>query len=291
MRGIGPVRVLQEIEARTSRNIWDIFSLIGGTSTGGIVGCLAGAGVPMVQARKFYYENGPCIFRSSLRRVTSGGGLFSPRYDSADLQAALSSCLGSALMREAKTKVMVTTIDDLANAEMVKSWDPEWEDCPLSVAALMTASAQTYFSPARLMHEGKVQYYLDGGNVRNSPMACVLAEAVRLWFREGEDILIVHLGTGREREPRRLPHGGGLAWAPRVFEATTQADDSYDNYFVETFAEVLPQIHYCRFDFTMPELPGLDAVDSRTLGAVEDAAWHAVLREWKQFEKLIEELS
>ena len=288
MRGIGPVRILQEIESRTSRNIGDIFDLVVGTSTGGIVACLAAAGVPMLQAREFYFEHGPKIFRGSFRRLASGGGMFGPRYDSMDLASALTECIGGTLMRQARTRCMVTTMTDLGSAEMVKSWDPEWADCPLSVAALMTSSAQTYFPPAKIMHSGRVQHYLDGGNVRNAPMACAAFEAGRLWASTGEDILLLHLGTGKPRNPDPLPHGGALAWAPRLFDAVTSGDDSYDDYFCRGLTEFLPQFKYERLDFMLPKFPAMDDASRVTLEDIAHTAWQATLADWPRFRRLIE---
>jgi hypothetical protein len=291
MRGIGPVRILQEVEKRTNREIGDIFDLVVGTSTGGIVSCLVGAGVPMGDAANFYYEHGPKIFQSSLlEKASCGGGLWGARYESMDLASALTECLGNRMMREAKTRVMVTTVDDSGVSDMVKSWDPDWRDCPLSLAALMTASAPTFFAPATIMHDGKKMCYLDGGLVRNAPMACAIFEAGRLWYATGEQILVVHLGTGRPRKAERLPHGGGLAWAPRIFDAMTMADDSYDDYFCRTLEGFLPQFSYQNFDFTLPKFPAMDDARRETLDNIAAAAWHATLAEWKRFDAVLEAL-
>jgi patatin-like phospholipase/acyl hydrolase len=42
MRGIVTVRMLRELEARTGRSVYDMFDLIGGTSTGGILAVALG---------------------------------------------------------------------------------------------------------------------------------------------------------------------------------------------------------------------------------------------------------
>lgn len=291
MRGVGPLKICFEIEKRVGRPLFEIFDLIVGTSTGGIVACLAGAGKTAEESKKFYYDHGPKIFSSNpLSKIGSGGGLLGTKYSSDNLINSLQACIGSVQMRDAKTRVMVTAMTDQRKAEMVKSWDSEWENCPLAIAALMTASAQTYFPPACILHQGEVVKYLDGGNVRNSPQACAAFEALRLWrdLIDLEGLFLLHLGTGKAREPKPLPKGGALSWAPCIFDFTTQADDSYDDYFCRGLSEIIPRFRYERLDFTLQKFPAMDDARASTLDNTAAAAWQSVLADWNRFEKNLE---
>jgi hypothetical protein len=147
---------------------------------------------------------------------------------------------------------------------MVKSWSPEWADLPMATAALMTASAQTYFPQAEVTRAGQTESYLDGGNVRNAPMACAAFEAGALWGF-AEPITLVHLGTGRVRNPKPLPNGGALFWAAEIFDCTTNGDDSYDDYFCRGLEKFVPGFRYHRLDVELDKFPPMDDASRRTL--------------------------
>jgi uncharacterized protein len=106
IRGIIPALVLQAIEERTGRRTAQLFDLIAGSSTGGILA--AGLTLrgdddrPRYSARDLiglYEAEGPHIFdRSLLKRITSVDGLIDERYDSKGLDAALDAYLGRATL-------------------------------------------------------------------------------------------------------------------------------------------------------------------------------------------------
>lgn len=267
MRGVIPARILMEIERRTGFMVSGLFDLVAGTSTGGILACLAASprGVTAREAMDFYYESGPRIFAQSLwRKVYSGAGGLHTKYGSHTLASELQRCIGEHPLGEAQTRLMVTTLESHRRAEMVKSWSPEWADLPMASAALMTASAQTYFPQAEIDHEGQVRRYLDGGNVRNAPMACAAFEAGALWGF-AEPITLVHLGTGRVRNPKALPNGGALFWAAEIFDCTTNGDDSYDDYFCRGLEKFVPGFRYHRLDVELDKFPPMDDASPGTL--------------------------
>ncbi len=291
MRGIGAVRILCEIERRIGRQIGDVFDFVTGTSTGGIVGCLIAAGVPMPRARGFYYESGPVIFaKSPVREIYSVHGAIHTRYPASALQRELRRCLGDKTMREGVCDLMVTSAERRRREVMVKSWKQEWQDIPLALAALMTASAPTYFPQAEFLHAGEECGYLDGGLVRNDPCACAGHEALMRW--RDEEIFHVSLGTGQPREVKPFPNGGALFWAAEVFDGKTTLDSRYDTRMCEDWEELhSPRYKHERFDFTLPRMPALDDADANVLNEIQDAAWHGVLREWPRFQAVLDNLA
>ena len=97
IRGIIPAMILAEIERRTHRRIADLFHLIAGTSTGGILALgltvpdmdnergRNGRRTPKYRALdlvKLYERDGEAIFPSSWQKVWSIGGLFDQFYPS-----------------------------------------------------------------------------------------------------------------------------------------------------------------------------------------------------------------
>ncbi len=88
IRGIIPALVLTEIERRSGKRIFELFDLIAGTSTGGILACALCAPdpLPAEQLVAIYEEEGPAIFdRSVWQRIRSAEGLLDEKYDAGAL--------------------------------------------------------------------------------------------------------------------------------------------------------------------------------------------------------------
>src|SRR5919108_3568061 len=68
IRGLIPALVLTELERRAGRRIFEMFDLIAGTSTGGILACALCAPDPLPASEivELYTEEGPKIFDRSL---------------------------------------------------------------------------------------------------------------------------------------------------------------------------------------------------------------------------------
>ena len=106
IRGIIPATILAELELQTGRQTAELFDLIAGTSTGGILalGLTApaadGSRKPAWRAGDLvdlYEREGRSIFHSDLvHDVVSAGGLFDERYPAAGLEKALGRYLGPA---------------------------------------------------------------------------------------------------------------------------------------------------------------------------------------------------
>src|SRR5919198_5018491 len=92
IRGLIPALVLAELERRAGRRTFELFDLISGTSTGGILACALCAPdpLPAEQLVALYADEGPSIFdRSLFQRIRSADGLLDEKYDSAPLDRAL----------------------------------------------------------------------------------------------------------------------------------------------------------------------------------------------------------
>ena len=68
IRGLIPALVLSELERRAGRRTFELFDLIAGTSTGGILACALCAPdpLPAIELVKLYEEEGPEIFDRSI---------------------------------------------------------------------------------------------------------------------------------------------------------------------------------------------------------------------------------
>lgn len=202
IRGIVPALVLAEIERRMERPVADVFDLIAGTSTGGILACALAKPDALSAAElvALYEEEGPRIFsRTVWQRIHSAEGLADEKYDDAGLEQALGRYLGDARLRDTVTDILVPSYDtERRRPEFFKSTrarEDESRDFPLRAVARATSSAPTYFQPAEL----EDRPLIDGGVFAVNPAMCALAEVMR--YSPGAEVVLVSLGTGQLTRP------------------------------------------------------------------------------------------
>jgi patatin-like phospholipase/acyl hydrolase len=213
IRGIIPATVLAALERQAGRPASELFDLIAGTSTGGIIALgvtapRAGGGARWSAAElvEMYVEHGPKIFsRSLLRKIETLEGLREGKYSSDALDGVLAEKLGDARLSDALTDVLIPaydiqTHDPFFFKSRVARADPS-VDYLMRTAARATAAAPTYFSPAHAIpprlrpgwpHDHAL---VDGGIYINNPAMSAYAEVLR--DQPGADVLLVSLGTGR----------------------------------------------------------------------------------------------
>ena len=223
IRGLIPAVVLADLERRTGRRTAELFDLIAGTSTGGILACgltRPGAdGAPAFTAADLiglYESEGPEIFhRSLLKRIVSVGGYADERYDDSGLNAALSRYLAGTRLSQAVTDLFMTAYEiERRQAFFFRSsrarTDPAY-DFTFVDAARATAAAPTYFEPVRVSDVGGASSYalIDGGVFALNPAMCAYAELAATG-RADEVDLVVSLGTGSHT--RRLPFEDVRGW-------------------------------------------------------------------------------
>jgi patatin-like phospholipase/acyl hydrolase len=184
IRGIIPALVLAEIEKRTESAASELFDLVAGTSTGGIIAL--GVTAPAEQApgeqakprwkaeelAKMYESEGSKVFhRSLVRTIETVDGLLEQKYAATGLERLLESCVGGVKLSQALTDVIITSYDINAHEPMFfKSFTPRprpprasrddaakpatappaapvQPDCPMTVVGRATSAAPTYFAP------------------------------------------------------------------------------------------------------------------------------------------------
>jgi patatin-like phospholipase/acyl hydrolase len=209
IRGIIPALVLAELEQRSGRRIADLFDLIAGTSTGGILACaLAAPGegdTPAWRAEELvglYESEGHNIFsRSVFQRLRSVEGLRDEKYPADGVEAALARYLGDARLRDAVPDVLITAYDTERRLPFFfksrRAKESAEYDFPLRLVARATSAAPTYFEAFKLEAPDSDDYYslIDGGVFANNPAMCAYAEVLR--DHPGAEVAVLSLGTGQ----------------------------------------------------------------------------------------------
>ena len=204
IRGLIPALVLTELERRSGRRVFELFDLIAGTSTGGIIACALCAPQPLPAAElvALYEDEGPEIFdRNVFQRIRSGEGLIDERYDADALERALERFLADKRLAEARPDLLVPAYNMTEPGPYFFKTrkareNPGEEDFPLSVVARATAAAPTYFEPLEVNEVALV----DGGVFAGNPAMSAFAEVLR--FQPTAEVLLLSLGTGQRRRKR-----------------------------------------------------------------------------------------
>ncbi|WP_341819689.1 patatin-like phospholipase family protein [Wolbachia endosymbiont (group A) of Brachyopa scutellaris] len=221
IRGIIPAIILAEVEKRTRKRVAEIFDLMAGTSTGGIV--VAGLckkderGNPQYSANdlvEFYQEYGSYIFKSSFFRRSIFSWLNCAQYSCKNIEYVLNRYFCDSTLADATNNLMLTSYDIKNNAPFfLKSWKEDRNFIKLQDALRATTAAPTYFAPKCLKINNIEKVLVDGGVFANNPAACAYASGKRLF--PNDDILLLSIGTGRTDRSIRYSNSrrfGKIGW-------------------------------------------------------------------------------
>ncbi|WP_143689001.1 patatin-like phospholipase family protein [Wolbachia endosymbiont of Nilaparvata lugens] len=197
IRGIIPAIVLAEIEYRTKKPISQMFDLMVGTSTGGIiVAGLCNKQYSALDLVDLYQKDGPHIFKSSFFRRSIFSWLNCAQYSCKNIECVLNRYFGDSTLADATNNLMLTSYDIKNNYPFFfKSWREDRNFIKLKDALRSTTASPTYFAPKYLKVNQKEMVLVDGGVFANNPAACAYASGKRLF--PNDDILLLSIGTGR----------------------------------------------------------------------------------------------
>ncbi|KAK5662367.1 hypothetical protein OQA88_8277 [Cercophora sp. LCS_1] len=217
-------------EIRFDIPIQQLFDLVVGTSTGGIIalGVFEMGWTPAeasVEFRKLAYQAFTKKFRLRIPVFKYVAEYFCTfRYQSTGIENALKSAFGihaylfgqqtQALSQNQGDVVKVGVVSCIEgrdqpclianynrnpmqgskNADCLQREDNQRNDFRIWQAARATSAAQTYFEPYR--HEPTSKVYVDGAIVRNNPVRVALEEEKRIWASETRPDIVVSIGSG-----------------------------------------------------------------------------------------------
>lgn len=274
IRGVIPATLLAEIERRTGKRIAEMFDLIGGTSTGGILALGLttpdphDATKPRYTAEQLvalYAEKGNVIFRKSFwHELVTLHGLLGSKYRVRGLEDVLRTYFGDSRLKDAVSEVLITSYDlesrDPWFLARHKARDSSASDFPMLVVARATSAAPTYFR-AEQLPGGLPTAMVDGGVYANNPGVCCLVESWKV-FRH-RDTLVVSLGTGQVTKPihyRQARAWGLIGWARPLIDVIFDGQSDTADHQLGWLLPDREGPRYFRFQTELP--PGMGAMDN-----------------------------
>ncbi|MFT3860635.1 patatin-like phospholipase family protein [Micropruina sp.] len=291
VRGHLPALLLAEIERRAGRPADELFDLIVGTSTGGIIGIGVAIGIEACELAQFYPRVGRRIFGGSHAGIPQSKRLFGSVADLAErldrasrhigasfggnpamdgnskhrpdgLEAVLREVFGDLRLAQVTTPLAITTFDTAAAMPVVLASrdavaDPMF-DLTLRDVARATCAAPTFFPPATITWGGAQRSFVDGGMWANNPAAVGLSEALALTGgrASADTICLVSLGTGAAPGSSLLDQNG--TWLGAAHDLAGLATSVWAGELLARRALAASRFH--RFQ----------VVDARLAGAMDD---------------------
>lgn len=272
MRGIIPAMIVAEIERITGKPVTELFDLMSGTSTGGILATFLAApdekgkpkfsGTDMV---KIYEDDGPTIFANSpIRQILTLGNVIDAKYPSAGMKQVFNKHLGKLHLKEALTNLLVPAYEiEMGAPFFFKSSEAKKDltsDFLMQDVIMATSASPTFFEPYTIEpanSPAKHLVFCDGGVVASNPTMCAYVEAKTL-FPDAGEYLIVSLGAGEysAKMLAELSKGWGQAqWVrPLINIMISGSVDVVDHQMRTLFATSGDQLnHYYRFQLPITD--------------------------------------
>lgn len=226
IRGIIPAIILGELQKRLGRNLYEVFDLIAGTSTGGIIAvgigttCNNGQPYSPGELLGLYVENGPAIFKKNI--FTPEKQLLFPKYSPDALEGVLARFFGATEFKTALTPLLVSSYDlKKQRPFMFKSHyiaaRPKY-NWPVTSIARATSAAPTFFPPLHLTKGAEDYALVDGGVFVNNPSMAAYVEA-RSLYPDFAQFVVVSVGTGDRQDSisyAQAKEWGLLGWAKQI---------------------------------------------------------------------------
>jgi len=277
LRGVVPLLILKEIEKQQGKKIHELFDVIVGTSTGGIIACgltCTKDGVnPFLtidQLIELYTSKGDTIFpysKNFFQKVVVGiNSIFNPKFSSKGLDGLLEEYFGDMMLSQTLKPIIVSSYD-IKNNEVVMfktrtaKWSKERFDARLKDVCRGTSAAPTYLPSYEMNFNGKERILVDGGVYINNPAIAAIADILR--SRKGiklEDIECLSLGTGSYSTSLGIKaETWGIAnWAQPITTVMMQASSKSVVYECQELLE-----KYLRVQLEIDDKKRSDMSDSR----------------------------
>jgi len=277
IRGIIPAVLLSELQKRLSRELWQTFDLIAGTSTGGIIalglGTLCNNGKPYSpdQLLNLYLQNGSAIFKKTW--LTPVRQLLTPKYSPDGLQTTLTRFFQTTEFCTALTPLLISSynlqkqLPFFFKSHLIAARpDYNWKVIDIARA---TSAAPTFFPPFHLTRGSDDYALVDGGIFVNNPAMAAYVEA-RLLYPDAARVVVVSVGTGDRQDQIKYAQAnkwGLVGWAKQIIPVLMDSVSEAVDFELTT----LPECTYYRLQVTdLPAAAGqMDNVASDNLATLQ----------------------
>ncbi|KAH0553145.1 hypothetical protein GP486_006670 [Trichoglossum hirsutum] len=284
VRGLSPILILEQIMkgVNDGRDIdaqlqpWQVFDMMGGTSTGGIIAIMLGRlHMTLEECKKAYIQLSKTIFtarhpRSKVIRKPYDLWNVNSKFDSTALEAAIKTEIGRKLSSSSKPEDEL--LSDQDESSILRSYrvrDPSvpetlFNECKIWEACRATSAAPSFFNPITI---GQVhQKFIDGAAAGyNNPIRMVYQEAKHVW--PDRTLLLISIGTGNARRKRLAGNLGEVAKA--MAKILTDAEVSADIFFKDH--QDMAKKHLL-FRFNVAQgLENVDLEEYKELNTITDA--------------------
>ncbi len=295
IRGIIPAIILAEIEKRTRRTIAEIFHLMAGTSTGGIV--VAGLckkdkqGNPQYSANdlvELYQKYGSYIFKSSFFRRSILSWFNCAQYPHKNIEFVLDKYFGDDTLQSTLNNVLIASYDIHNNCPFFfKSWREDRNFIKLKDALRAATAAPTYFAPKYLKINQKEMVLVDGGVFANNPAACAYASGKKLF--PNDEIILLSIGTGRtDRSIDNSRRFGKISWIKPLLHVMFASSLDAVNYQLN---QVIAN-KYIRIQSQLKiASPDMDNITSKNIKSLQQEAKAMIEDNQKAIEKFCDVIS
>ena len=280
IRGILPAVILAELEKRLGKPLHEVFDLIAGTSTGGIIAlglgtrCRSGGPYNSKQLLNLYIQNGAAIFKKNW--LTPEKELILPKYSPDSLETTLTRFFQDTEFQAALTPLLISSYDlqgqlpfFFKSHRIAANPTYNWR---LTEIARATSAAPTFFPPLHLSREEKDYALVDGGVFVNNPSMAAYAEARSLYPDAGW-VVVVSVGTGDRQDQityASAKEWGLLGWAKQIVPVLMDSVSEAVDYELRA----LPGCTYYRLQ--VPHLQeasaDMDDVDPENLANLQSVA-------------------
>lgn len=288
LRGIVPIQFLKYIEKRTGKRCHQLFNLISGTSTGGLIACAISVGngnnplfdLPAIE--KIYIDHGKDIFPSAkgigkfFRTIKS---FIDPTYSAKGLSTVLKNKFGNTTMLDCMVPIMVPAFDLKNNNAIMFKYRHAKKNNLLNLALYdicrATSAAPTYLPSHKFDYldenSGNMleRVCIDGGVYINNPGVASYVEYTKyftdFYAKTGEtfdpkNLFLLSLGTGHYgKQIDKSKTMGQLEWVSKISDVMMQAVNMITTYECN---ELLADSNFLRLQIEIEEEKYADMADS-----------------------------
>ncbi len=287
LRGIIPLRILQEVEKQSGKRVHELFDMISGTSTGGLIAsCLTLRSKEDPSKPRFttddlmemYTGKANTIFpvKSGIAKFFSLlTNLWNPAFNGRGLSKVLKEYISEERIKDSLLPLLIASYDLQSNKPLFfktsEASGNKEANARIYDVCRATSAAPTFLPAYSFKHKKQPVIAIDGGVYINSPGMAAVAEILRyaempFYNRPGlteKDIVVLSIGTGSYTgsiTEKEAVGWGQLQWVTRITDIMMKGVSQSIDYEMQ---QVLKEGNYLRLNMEIKNKKYSDMTDAR----------------------------